>query len=59
MWKIQVSKSGAEAGIAATIMALVPVLIIPPSMVIYKEKVTLKEAAGALLAVGGVALFFL
>jgi drug/metabolite transporter (DMT)-like permease len=49
----------AEAGIAATIMALVPVLIIPPSMIIYKEKVTLKEAAGALLAVGGVALFFL
>ena len=35
----------ADAGIAATIMALVPVLIIPPSMIIYKEKVTLKEAA--------------
>ena len=49
----------ADAGIAATIMALVPVLIIPPSMIIYKEKVTLKEAAGALLAVGGVAMFFL
>jgi drug/metabolite transporter (DMT)-like permease len=48
----------ADAGIAATIMALVPVLIIPPSMIIYKEKVTLKEAAGALLAVGGVAMFF-
>ena len=49
----------ADTGIAATIMALVPVLIIPPSMIIYKEKVTLKEAAGAVLAVGGVAMFFL
>lgn len=49
----------ADAGIAATIMALVPVLIIPPSMIIYKEKVTLKEAGGALLAVAGVAMFFL
>ncbi|MEI6434886.1 MAG: DMT family transporter [Bacteroidota bacterium] len=49
----------ADAGIAATIMALVPVLIIPPSMIIYKEKVTLKEISGALLAVGGVAMFFL
>jgi len=49
----------ADTGIAATIMALVPVLIIPPSMIIYKEKVTLKEAAGAILAVGGVAMFFL
>ncbi len=49
----------ADTGIAATIMALVPVLIIPPSMLIYKEKVTLKEAAGAFIAVTGVALFFL
>ncbi|MFZ4564573.1 MAG: EamA family transporter, partial [Bacteroidales bacterium] len=49
----------ADTGIAATIMALVPVLIIPPSMIIYKEKVTIKEVAGALLAVGGVAMFFL
>ena len=49
----------ADTGIAATIMALVPVLIIPPSMILYKEKVTLKEAAGAILAVGGVAMFFL
>ena len=49
----------ADTGIAATIMALVPVLIIPPSMIIYKEKVTMKEAAGAILAVGGVAMFFL
>jgi drug/metabolite transporter (DMT)-like permease len=49
----------ADTGIAATIMALVPVLIIPPSMILYKEKVTLKEIAGAVLAVSGVALFFL
>ena len=49
----------ADSGIAATIMALVPVLIIPPSVLIYKEKVTWKEVGGALLAVGGVAMFFL
>jgi drug/metabolite transporter (DMT)-like permease len=48
-----------NTGIAATIMAIVPVLIIPPSIVLFKEKVTLKEVAGAILAVGGVALFFL
>jgi len=49
----------ADTGIAATIMALVPVLIIPPSMILYKEKVTIREILGAVLAVGGVALFFL
>jgi drug/metabolite transporter (DMT)-like permease len=49
----------ADTGIASTIMAIVPVLIIPPSMILYKEKVTLKEAAGAVVAVSGVAMFFL
>ncbi len=49
----------ADTGIASTIMAIVPVLIIGPSMILYKEKITLKEVIGALLAVGGVAIFFL
>lgn len=49
----------AETGIASTIMAIVPVLIIPPSMLLYKEKVSLREVAGAVLAVSGVAMFFL
>jgi len=49
----------ANTGIAATIMAIVPVLIIPPSILLFKEKVTIKEILGAILAVGGVALFFL
>jgi drug/metabolite transporter (DMT)-like permease len=48
-----------NTGIASTIMAMVPVLIIPPSIILFKEKVTLKEISGAILAVGGVALFFL
>ncbi|MCX6284823.1 MAG: DMT family transporter [Bacteroidetes bacterium] len=49
----------ADTGIASTIMAIVPVLIIPPSMILYKEKISLKEVIGAILAVGGVAIFFL
>ncbi|MDP4281534.1 MAG: DMT family transporter [Bacteroidota bacterium] len=48
-----------NTGIASTIMAIVPVLIIPPSILIFKEKVTLREIIGAVVAVGGVALFFL
>jgi drug/metabolite transporter (DMT)-like permease len=48
-----------EAGIASTIMALVPVFIIIPAVVLYKEKVTLAELFGALISVAGVALFFL
>ena len=48
-----------EAGVAATIMALVPVLIIPPSVLIKKEKVSLRAVVGACIAVSGVALLFL
>ena len=48
-----------SAGIASTIMALVPVLIIVPSVIVFKEKVTVREVAGALIAVTGVALLFL
>ncbi|HKK41331.1 MAG TPA: DMT family transporter [Bacteroidales bacterium] len=48
-----------EAGIASTIMALVPVFIILPSVILYKQKVTVAEIIGAMVSVGGVALFFL
>lgn len=48
-----------QAGIASTIMAIVPVLIILPSVIIYKEKVTLAEIAGAVISVAGVAVFFI
>lgn len=47
-----------KAGIAATIMAIVPVLIIPPAIVIFKEKVNWKEIVGAIITVLGVAIFF-
>jgi len=48
-----------EAGIASTIMALVPVFIILPAVILFKQKVTLPEILGAVVSVAGVALFFL
>jgi len=48
-----------EAGIASTIMALVPVFIILPAVILFKQKVTLPELLGSVISVGGVALFFL
>lgn len=47
------------AGVASTIMAIVPVLIIPPAILFLKERVTSKEILGAVIAVGGVALLLL
>jgi drug/metabolite transporter (DMT)-like permease len=54
-----ISIKNTEAGIASTIMALVPVLIILPAVVLFKQKVTIAEVAGAIISVGGVALFFI
>ena len=48
-----------EAGIAATLMAISPVLIIAPAVIIFHEKVNWKEILGAVITVGGVAMFFL
>jgi len=47
-----------EAGIASTIMALVPVFILVPAVILYKEKVTVPEMIGAVVSVAGVGLFF-
>ena len=47
-----------NAGIAQTIMSLTPVLIIPPAVLINKERVTWREIIGAVIAVLGVILFF-
>jgi len=46
-------------GVASTIMAIVPVLIIPPAIIFFKEKLNFKEIIGSIIAVGGVALFFM
>jgi drug/metabolite transporter (DMT)-like permease len=47
------------AGVAASIMALQPVLIIPLVVVVHRERVGIGGIAGALVAVAGVALLFL
>lgn len=45
--------------VASTIMSIVPVLIIPSSIIVFKEKVTSKEIIGAVITVTGVSLLFL
>lgn len=49
----------ANAGIASTLMALTPVLIIIPYSIIYKQKPKAREVLGVFLSMAGVAMFFL
>lgn len=48
-----------QTGIASTIMAMVPILIIPPSILLFKHKISVRQMIGVILGVGGVALFFI
>ncbi len=47
-----------STGVASTIMSIVPVLIIPFSVMLFKEKICIREIAGAVIAVTGTAIMF-
>ncbi len=59
VWMSLVAVAHIEAGIAATLNSTTPVLIIPTVILYYREKVTWRAIAGAVVAVLGVALLFL
>lgn len=47
-----------SAGIAQTLFALTPILIIVPAALLFHQKVTVREIIGAIISVIGVCLFF-
>ena len=47
------------AGIASTLMATTPIIILLPSKWLFHQPITLRAVAGALISVVGVSLFFL
>ena len=47
------------AGIASTLMAMTPIIILLPSYWLFHERITWKAVLGALISVIGVSLFFL
>ncbi len=53
-----IAVSYTNPGIVQTITSITPVLIIPFSVWFFKEKITLREVIGAIIAVLGVMVFF-
>ena len=47
------------AGIASTLMAMTPIIILLPSYWLFHEKITWRSVVGAIISVFGVSLFFL
>ncbi len=48
-----------SAGIASTLMALTPIIILLPSRWLFKQPITWRSVIGAVISVFGVSLFFL
>ena len=48
-----------KTGIASTLMALVPIFIIVPSAIMFKEKIKPQQVIGAIISIAGASLFFL
>ena len=59
VWLSLVAVKYTEAGIASTLLATVPILIIPMEFVIHGRKPSLRAIIGTVLAVVGIALIFL
>jgi drug/metabolite transporter (DMT)-like permease len=48
-----------STGIAATLMSLVPIFIIIPSAIMFKEKIKPQQVIGAIISILGTSLFFI
>ncbi len=59
VWLSMVAITKIAAGIASTLMALMPIFIIPYVWLLYKEKVNRRGIIGAFIAVIGAAFLFL
>ncbi len=59
VWLSMVAVTYTVAGVAATLMSLMPVMIIPVVWILYKQKTSWRGILGAVIAVIGVAILFL
>jgi len=58
IWLSLVAVRHTQAGIASTIMAMVPVFVLPAVIFLHKERVSPRAIWGAVIAVAGVAILF-
>ncbi|MEE8404085.1 MAG: DMT family transporter [candidate division Zixibacteria bacterium] len=59
VWLSLLALNYISTGVAATLNATVPIIVIPIMYILYREKSSVRALAGALIAVLGVALLFI
>ena len=58
VWMSLVASDRASVGVAQTLCSLTPIFILPVAAWLYRERLTLRAALGAVVAVAGAALLF-
>jgi drug/metabolite transporter (DMT)-like permease len=58
IWLSLVAVQNTRLGIASTLMALPPVILIPIEYIVYKQKISRRGIVGTVVAIAGVALIF-
>lgn len=48
-----------HTGVASALMALTPIIIIIPSFLMFKERITTQQVVGAFISIAGAAVFFI
>ena len=59
VWLSMVAVQNAQVGIASTLMALSPIILIPLDRWVFHEQVSSRSIAGTVLALAGTAIIFL
>jgi drug/metabolite transporter (DMT)-like permease len=59
IWMSLVAVKHAETGVAAAIMATVPVVIIPVTIVVYRQRPSTRAVIGAVITAIGIAILFM
>jgi drug/metabolite transporter (DMT)-like permease len=59
VWLSLIAVQHASVGVASTLMSLTPVILLPMSYVLFREKITSRAIVGTMLAFAGTAVLFL
>lgn len=59
VWLSQIAVQQSYVGIASTLMAMTPIVILPISKFYYKEKISYRAVIGTVIALVGVAIIFI
>jgi len=58
VWLSLIACDRAPLGVAQTLLTLSPIFILPATAIMHRERISLRTAIGALIAVGGAAVLF-